>query len=115
MQSNEIEIQSVMAESGEVRVGFVPTKEQVELLRTLTLAGNWKLYRTMLISAKNEMFNGILPLTESEKIIKQVGFVAGLNFAINQVAVIVSESDRKINERKKIALDKEKVKDFKRG
>jgi hypothetical protein len=87
---NNIEVESALLDSGEVRLGFKLTPDHQASLEALHNSPHWKVYREILLSAKTEFFNSVLPLKDPTEITKQVGIVCGLNFAINQLPVLVA-------------------------
>lgn len=95
-------------------LGFKPSEEELASLEALDSSPHWKVYRKILMAAKTEYFNSILPRTETNDIVKHIGLVAGINFAINQLPVIVAEKKRKEKEKLEKAT-KEKNNGFKRG
>lgn len=50
----------------------------------------------MLIKAKEAYVNSILPMKDPNDMLKHVGIVAGINFAINQLPLLVAQYDAKI-------------------
>lgn len=82
------------------------TAEDYEMLRTLNGSQYWKHYRGILLKAKEAYFNSVLPMKDPNEMMKHIGIVAGINFAINQLPILVAEHDAKV--RKKVA-DKEGV------
>lgn len=111
--NSKIQSESAMTDTGEMRVGFRLTPEQQASLELLHDSPHWAVYREVLLAAKTEFFNGVLPIDDPHKVMKQVGMVTGVNFAINQLPVLVAEMRR---QRQKAVDEAEKVKaPFKRG
>lgn len=98
-------------DNGDLRCHFQPTPEQLRALADLHEMPQWKIYREVLISAKNAHLNTVMPMTNSNQIMKQIGLATGINFAINQLPVIVAQE--KLKREKAIAAaekaDKVKV------
>ena len=86
---------------GDLRVSFVLSKEDHETLAALAQSPYWALYRKVLINAKDAFFNSVLAIKDPNDMMKHVGIVAGINFAINQLTVINDEYKRKIEKEKK--------------
>jgi hypothetical protein len=74
---------------GDQLMTFNLTPEHYETLKALKDQPSWKLYRALLIKAKEGYFHSVLPMNESIPMAKTIGMVAGLNFAINQLPVLI--------------------------
>jgi hypothetical protein len=100
---SNIEIETAFDERGDFRVNY--TKLDPELLATLHTLNDshqWKAYRDLLINAKNHFFNSTLAIDDTTKLLKHIGIVAGINFAINQLPILVQQHKK--------ALEKERLK-----
>ena len=71
------------------------TLEDIEILRSLESSVQWKRYRQILIRAKEAYFHSTLPMSKTSEIVKTIGIVTGINYAINQVSFVVAEHDRR--------------------
>jgi hypothetical protein len=85
----------------------------MEMLKTLEASPYWKFYRQLLLKSKDAYFNSVLPMTDPNQVLKQVGIVAGINFAINSIQVLCMENDKQSQK----AIEKNTKVDvpFKRG
>lgn len=72
------------------------TAEEYEQLRALNQSPFWKFYRELLIKIKDAQFLSILPEDNPNKVLKGMGMVAGINLAINQLPMLVSQHDASI-------------------
>ena len=115
MSDASVDSYGVLQDNGEFRIGFNLTPESIESLKTLYNSPHWKLYREVLISAKTEYFNSILPKTETNDIVKNIGIVTGINLAINQLGVLVAEHNRREQKARELADKGNKDTDFIRG
>ena len=79
---SNIDAFSALHDKGEVRIGLKLSDEQIASLEALNSSPHWKVYRDVLIAAKSEYFNSILPKTETNDIVKHIGIVAGINFSV---------------------------------
>jgi hypothetical protein len=70
------------------------TQEEMEMLKTLEASPYWKFYQRLLMKSKDAYFNSILPMTDPNQVLKHVGIVAGINFAINSLQVLCMENDK---------------------
>lgn len=61
------------------------TQEQRELLKSLQHNQAWKLYRRILIQARDGYQYGVNAEFDPYKLMKYSGFVGGLGFALNQL------------------------------
>ena len=113
----QFNVTSALEDSGEVRVGVEIGPEQMGVLESLHTANNWQLYRDILIQQKAEFMNAVLPMDDPYKVMKQVGMVAGLNFCINQLPILVAEHNKRLdkNVKQAEAKDQKRAKGFKRG
>lgn len=103
---NPIETLSAVDAEGRLRVGFKLRKEDYEVLKSLQGSPQWALYRGLLIKAKDEFFNNTLAVDDPHKVMKQMGMVAGINFAINTLRVLVHDYDKKL---KKVVAEEKKT------
>lgn len=110
-------IDALYDDNGDLRVGYKNlTAEDMEVLQTLNQSPYWKFYRDLLIKAKEAYFNSTLAMKDPNEMVKNVGFVAGVNFAINQLPVIVGHHQMVVRKKQAEAVKKEKARtDFKRG
>ena len=67
------------------------TPEDKSLLVELNNSRSWKLYSKMLSVYATGMLNSLLPMEDPIKITKNLGIVAGCNFAINSLGIQVSQ------------------------
>lgn len=103
---SEVEIKLAKDENGASVLEFLLTKEDIEHLRALKDLPQWRVYRKVLMAAKEGYFQAVLPIVETNPIMKTIGMVTGLNFAINQLPLLVQvhdlqEKKRKLAEEKK--------------
>jgi hypothetical protein len=68
---------------------------QEEMLKRLNDSDSWKFYRTLLLQAKNGYVTALLQENDPTKMAKTVGLVAGLNFALNQLGVLLDQINKK--------------------
>jgi hypothetical protein len=117
VSDSNVDAYGVLKDTGEFRVAYNITPEAIESLKTLSTSPHWKVYRDILISAKTEYFNSILPKTETNDIVKNIGIVTGINFAINQLPVLLAENLRQAKKKVEELEKREKAKnnEFKRG
>jgi hypothetical protein len=66
------------------------SQEDIETLRALHGSSLWKKYREVLIRAKEAHFLGMLPEMDTNKTFQAKGMVAGINYCINQLPVILA-------------------------
>jgi hypothetical protein len=78
---------------GNSKLMFEVTPEIIEELRTLRESHFWKRYRELLINAKEAYFQSCLPENETNKLLKTIGMVAGINFTINQLPILIDTYD----------------------
>jgi hypothetical protein len=64
-------------------------QEHYELLKLLFESDAWKLYRKLLIQAKEGYFHLALSLDDPNKVLKNMGTAAGVNFAVNQLDLLM--------------------------
>lgn len=84
-----------------VAAGFRLTPEQQEALKMLYANPDWKVYKSLLAQSRVGYFNSLLPMTDPNNLLKTTGIVAGINFAENQLGILVGEIERK--EAKRVA------------
>lgn len=96
-----MEIESGLDDFGQIRVGAKLTEEDYGTLLALSQSPHWKFYRQLLIKSKEEFMLAVLKCEDPHSVMKQVGFVAGLNFAINQIAVICTNHKKVIEKSSK--------------
>ncbi len=79
------------------------TQEEIEMLRALHGSSLWQSYRRVLIRAKEAMFLSMLPEMDTNKTFQTKGIVAGINFCINQLPVVLAgDNAKKEREARKI-------------
>ena len=66
------------------------SQEDIETLRALHSSSLWKKYREVLIRAKEAYFLGLLPEMDTNKTFQGKGMVAGINYCINQLPVVLA-------------------------
>ena len=66
------------------------TQEDIETLRALHTSSLWKKYREVLIRAKDAYFLSLLPEMDTNKTFQGKGMVAGINYCINQLPVVLA-------------------------
>lgn len=102
-------------EDGELRLE--PTRalkpEELETLKALYNGPHWAFYKRILLKSKDAYFNSILPMNNPNEVLKQVGIVAGINFAINLLQVLCLDYERRVQ--KELEKDTKESKPFKRG
>lgn len=96
-----IEADAIILETGRDQFGneipvLIPSKEQHEILKMLDSSPAWKLYRLMLIQAKEAKLRSILGSNDPNQVMKTIGEVAGLNFTINQLGILVAQHNKKV-------------------
>jgi hypothetical protein len=64
--------------------------EDIETLRALHTSSLWKKYREVLIRAKDAHFLAMLPEMDTNKTFQAKGMVAGINYCVNQLPVILA-------------------------
>lgn len=105
---NPIETETAIDAEGRLRVGFKLRMEDYEVLKSLQNSPQWALYRSLLIKSKDEFFNNTLAVDDPHKVMKQMGMVAGINYAINSLRVLVHDYDKK--QKKAVAQEEKKGK-----
>lgn len=109
-------VDALFDDNGELRVGFNGiTAEDMEILKTLNTSAYWKYYKELLIKAKDAYFNSTLAMSDPNLVMKNIGMVAGINFAINQLGVIVGSHANLVKRKQVEAEAKNKTVPFKRG
>lgn len=99
----EISAQFGQDPNGASAIFFELTPEMFEMLKALKEMPHWKLYRKVLIAAKEGYFQAVLPQKEAIPMAKTIGMVSGINFAINQLPVLIGGYEAK---RKKMLAEK---------
>lgn len=66
------------------------TIEEIETLRALHSSTLWQAYRKVLIRAKEAYFLSMLPEMDTNKTFQTKGMVAGINYCINQLPVVLA-------------------------
>lgn len=93
---NDVSVRLRKTQDGNSVVDFLLNPEDLEHLRTLRDLPQWKVYRKVLMAAKDGYFQACLPMTETNQVMKTMGMVTGLNFAINQLPVLVDTHDAQL-------------------
>lgn len=102
------EAQALKNEHGEIVVTFPKiNQEGHEMLKALRESPYWKYYRQMLIQAKEAQSLALLPLDDPNKMMKQVGYIAGMNYCINQLGVLVDHHETQV--KRKLAEEERKA------
>lgn len=65
------------------------TEQQKELLKMLSESDSWRLYAQVLESAKQGYVHLAMGMNNPNEILKTMGLIAGINFAINQLGVLM--------------------------
>jgi hypothetical protein len=58
---------------------------------------SWKTYRRVLLSAKDGYQHSMLPMEDPKKVMKTLGTVVGINFAVNQLGILVATFKKQAN------------------
>jgi len=66
------------------------SQEDIETLRALHTSSLWRKYREVLLRAKEAYFLSILPEMDTNKTFQGKGMVAGINYCINQLPVVLA-------------------------
>lgn len=88
METQEMRV--VRNENGDIVTVAQLSDEQMEILKVLFESQGWKLYRQLLIQAKNGYFDAALPMKDPNEILKTMGTVAGINLAVNQLGLLMA-------------------------
>ncbi len=90
--------------------------DQYESLDVLQNSPHWKVYRDILLKAKQSYLDSILAMREPIDITKHLGIAAGINFALNQLPLLVSQYRAEV-EKNLGSLDKKDKpgQEFRRG
>ena len=107
---DEIKTQFSVTKDGQGRVDFDLTPHHFESLKMLANQDAWKLYRKLLIQAKEGYFLSVLTKNEAIPMAKTAGMVSGINFAINQLPVLIGMYEAQ--QKKKIAEAERKEKNL---
>ena len=71
--------------------------EDMNSLLQLFESSSWKTYRRVLLSAKDGFQHSMLPEDEPNKLLKTLGVVVGINFAVNQLGILVATFKKQAN------------------
>jgi hypothetical protein len=93
---------------GQDVISFELTEEHFEILKSFTMTPGYQIYRRLLLQAKEAYTNTMLPIDEAIPLAKRLGMVTGINFAINQVPIIVGTYEAKKKKLQEIELLKKK-------
>ena len=66
------------------------TAEDIETLKALHSSSLWLKYRDILMRSKEAYLLSLLPEMDTNKTFQTKGIIAGINFCINQLPVIVA-------------------------
>lgn len=81
-------------ENGNVIVTQGVKEEMVEELRSLLGSRQWRVYRALLLQAKEGYLSAMMAENDTNKMLKLAGQYAGVNFAINQLVHLVRQHDK---------------------
>lgn len=73
---------------------FIPNEMEFELLRILKDQDSWKIYRKILLKYKEYYLYEALKSNDPNFVMKNIGIVAGVNFAINQLVILVDQHNK---------------------
>lgn len=88
--TEETKWSAVKDQQGNLQFQFKLTPEDASHLQSLFESPQWKTYRKLLISMKEGYQHSMLPVEDTNKILKTLGTVVGLNLAINQLGVLAA-------------------------
>ncbi len=71
------------------------TEEEMESLRSLLHSTSWKNYQRVLAISRQGHNAALLASDSGEKALKTAGIVVGLDLAMNQLGVLVSQFEKK--------------------
>lgn len=92
------------------------TPELYESLAVLNDSPYWTPYRKLLLQAKQAYLDSVMSMRDPLDITKTLGLAAGINFAINQLPILVSAYRQKEQKVLKALEKKESLgKEFRRG
>jgi hypothetical protein len=81
--------------TGDLVTATILGDEQYEILKMLSESPAWRLYRQLLIQAKEGYFHQALAMNDPHQVMKTMGTVAGINLAVNQLAVLMAQYKQK--------------------
>lgn len=90
------EYRAIHTEQG-LNFDFKLTPEDMNDLLQLFESQSWKTYRKVLLSAKDGYQHSMLPQTETNQLLKTLGVVVGINFAVNQLGILVATFKKQAN------------------
>lgn len=73
---------------------YIPSEQEFELLKILKDQDSWKIYRKILLRYKESYLWDALKGNDPNLVMKNIGIVAGLNFAINQLVILVETHNK---------------------
>jgi len=92
------EMTAAKDKDGNLVLNAALTPEQVEHLRVMYHSAGWKIYRQMLITMKDGHQLHMLPKSDPNEILKELGIVVGLNSSINQLGVLMAQLKKQQDE-----------------
>lgn len=112
-----LETEAVEDAMGNLRIGYKNlTAEDMESLKALKDSPHWKVYRKLLESALAEYTRASWQVTGVDGVVKMLhsaGLAAGINFSINQLSVLVGQTNLK--QQKALEKPDKKPQSFVRG
>ena len=88
--SREVFNESILDNSNHATHAEALSPDQYESLAVLQSSPHWKVYREILHQAKQSYLDSILAMREPIDITKHLGIAAGINFALNQLPLLVA-------------------------
>lgn len=67
------------------------TEEHYQILKALHSSPHWRFYRDILIKIKEAKHLALYPEDNPYKVMKGIGEVAGINFVINELDMLVAQ------------------------
>lgn len=83
-------------QNGNVAGLYTPTPDEMALLKTLLDNPAWAIYRKILLQVKEGYFHSTLGMIETNKIVKNIGIVTGINYAVNQLDAMLIMEERRL-------------------
>ena len=79
--------------------------ELIEALKILRADNNYKIYRRLLISAKEAYMNSCMNMTDPNMVMKTMGIASGINFDLNQIDAILAGNAMKEKRKKEVPAE----------
>ncbi len=68
---------------------YVPSEDEIALLMSLEKNPAWQIYKKILTQAQKGFFHMTMAMEETNKVMKTIGMVVGINYSINQLDAMI--------------------------